>query len=233
MNIQRSKRVFIPLALAVLLGAAQGSSNDLNPFVETYAKARVGEFDKIPAKRKQELRKLALFVRTQLASKQDVKLVFICTHNSRRSIMAQSWAQAAAIYYNVPSVQAYSGGLQVTAFNPRAVAALQRAGFDIRKTSEAANPLYEVRYARTAKPLTVFSKIYDQPPNPTSGFAAVMTCSSADKNCPLVKGAVRRVSTPYEDPGASDGTPQETKVYDERVREISREVLYLFSQVKG
>jgi len=217
------------IAFPVVLHAAAGN---VDPKVAAYAEARIAEFDEIPTDRKNELRKLALYVRTQLAANQEAKLLFICTHNSRRSQIAQVWAQTAALYYDIAPVATYSGGLEATAFNARAVAALQRSGFEIQKTSEGSNPIYQVRYSPSREPLTAFSKVYDQAPNPKSDFAAVMTCSNADKNCPVVSGASIRVPTHYEDPKDADGTPQETEVYDERARQISREVLFLFSQVR-
>ena len=69
-----------------------------------------------------------------------------------------------------------------------------------------------------------FSRFY------VSGFAAVMTCSHADKACPLVYGASARFSTPYVDPKVSDGTPEERDTYDERCAQIAREMLYAMSR---
>lgn len=154
------------------------------------------------------------------------------THNSRRSHLAQIWAQAAALHYRVPGVEVYSGGTEATAFNPRAVAALRRAGFDIQASADGngSNPRYLVRFGGRSEPLECFSKIYSQPPNPQADFCAVMTCSEADRNCPLVAGATVRIALPYDDPKAFDGNPQESAAYDERCRQIAREMLYVFSQ---
>jgi hypothetical protein len=109
---------------------------------------------------------------------------------------------------------------------------MQDAGFRIVKTSEGVNPLYEVTFAEGADPVKAFSKTYDDAFNPQTNFAAVMTCSHADTNCPLVAGASARIALTYNDPKDFDGTPQETKMYEERVREIGRELLYAFSLVK-
>jgi arsenate reductase len=197
--------------------------------IEAYAK----EFDQIPEERKKALKKLALFVETKVKASEKAELIFICTHNSRRSHISQIWAQTAAAYYGVPNVIAYSGGTEATAFNPRAVKAMEDAGFKIKKTIEGANPIYEVRFADDAKAITAFSKKYDGGGNPKSGFGAVMTCSHADHNCPVVAGATVRIATPYDDPKDFDGTPQEAAKYAERVHEIGREVLYAFSLIKG
>jgi len=191
------------------------------------------QFDQIPADRKTQLDKLALYIKTQKSSGQNSKLVFICTHNSRRSHLSQIWAKTAAEYYGIGSfIETYSGGTEATAFNPRAVAALERSGFVIEKP-EGENPHYLVRYAEQAPALECFSKVYDQAPNPDKGFAAVMTCSQADKNCPSIPGAAVRIPIPYEDPKASDGTPDEAKVYDERSAQIATEMFYLMKQVQA
>jgi arsenate reductase len=192
-------------------------------------------FTEIPKDRKSQLEKIAAYVfdrvKARNESRPDASLTFICTHNSRRSHMSQIWAQTAAAYYGITGVATYSGGTEATAFNPRSVAALERAGFVIEKTSDNENPLYLVRFSENAPALEVFSKIYNQPPNPTEDYCAVMTCSQADKNCPVVAGASMRVAIPYDDPKAFDGTDQEAAKYDERCRQISREMLYLFASV--
>ena len=191
------------------------------------------EFDKIPERRKKALKKLALFVEEKVNADEKAELVFICTHNSRRSHISQIWAQAAAAYYEIPKVISCSGGTEATAFNPRAVKAMEAVGFKISKTSEGTNPLYEVRYADDVTPVHAFSKKYDAEGNPKAGFAAVMTCSHADQNCPIVTGAAVRLSIPYDDPKEFDGTAQEAAKYDERVHQIGREVLYAFSLIKA
>jgi arsenate reductase len=191
------------------------------------------QFDQIPEERKRILGQLTQFVSQKIQSGEKAFLNFICTHNSRRSHLSQIWAQAAAHYYDIPDVECFSGGTEATAFNPRAVKAMQEAGFSIEVTKPGDNPVYDVRFADGAKPVITFSKKYDDPFNPAKNFAAVMTCSHADENCPLVIGATARIALTYDDPKDFDGTPQEAAKYSERVREIGREILYAFSQVKA
>ena len=195
--------------------------------------ATIGEFSQIAEERKASLRKFVSFVNQQIAAGNTARVTFICTHNSRRSHMAQIWAQTAAAYYNVPGVETFSGGTEATAFNPRAAAALKRAGFSIEAGGQGSNPVYRVRYVDTSDTMEAFSKVYDQPPNPTSDFAAVMTCSEADAACPLVIGATERIPITYEDPKAFDGTDLEMEAYDRRCRQIAREMLFVFSQVRS
>jgi arsenate reductase len=187
----------------------------------------IEEFNQIPEERKIALGSLAGFITAKLKGREKVYLNFICTHNSRRSHMAQIWAQAAASYYSIPGVKCYSGGTEATAFNPRSVTAMKKAGFDIVTTKEGSNPVYNVFYANEPDPIIAFSKRYDDPFNPNKDFAAIMTCSHAEENCPLVLGASKRFAVTYDDPKEFDDTPRESAKYEERVRQIGREMLYV------
>jgi len=205
---------------------------NLYPSLALYVREALAEIDAILAERKAALKLIAKFIQERTRAVETAKLVFICTHNSRRSQIAQVWAQAAAVVFGVPAVEVYSGGTEAGAFNPRAVAALVRAGFRVERRSEGENPRYEVRYAAQAPPIECFSKVYDQAANPARDFCAVMTCSSADEACPVVLGAAERISLPYDDPGAFDGTDQEATAYDDRCRQIAREMLAVFSTAR-
>jgi arsenate reductase len=201
------------------------------PLEETI-QSLVKTFDSIPADRKLILKQLTDFVRAKAKQNEKIELVFICTHNSRRSHISQIWGQAAATHYGVENVRSYSGGTEATAFNPRAVKAMQEVGFKINASSDGTNPIYEVTFSDDAHEIIAFSKKYDSESNPQKGFAAVMTCSHADENCPVVFGMEKRISLPYNDPKDFDGTPQEAAKYSERVKEIGAEIFFAFSQVK-
>ncbi|MEM7706412.1 MAG: protein-tyrosine-phosphatase [Pseudomonadota bacterium] len=225
------KRFLAALAGLILVQTVATADTGFFPAIDSYVATSLEQVDEIPADRKRQLKKIALYIQTRVKSDLPVNLTYICTHNSRRSHMSQLWAQTAAEYYGVPAVKTFSGGTEATAFNPRAVAALKRAGFQIEQGPEVSNPIYQVRSGQAKEPMTAFSKKYMHESNPQSDYCAVMTCSDADKNCPTVEGASFRVAIPYEDPKAFDGTEREAAAYDERCRQISREMLWLFSQV--
>lgn len=185
----------------------------------------------VPAGRKALLQPLADYIWMQVASGALARLTFICTHNSRRSHLAQLWAAAAAQYCGVGPVACFSGGTEVTACNPRAIAALRRAGVAAQAITRGENPVYLLSYADGVNPLVAFSKLYDQAPNPQAAFAAVMTCSDAEENCPFIPGAEKRFSIAYEDPKAFDDTPGEAAGYDARCRQIATEMLWVFQRV--
>lgn len=187
-------------------------------------------FDSILDSRKSELAVLIKFIQSKKDDSVPVLLNFICTHNSRRSQFSQVWAQVASDYFNV-SAKCYSGGVEVTAFNERAVASLERFGFKISSEGQG-NRMYELVWSANSTPITMFSKLYDDAVNPTSGFAAIMTCSHADENCPFVAGCEKRIPIRYEDPKNYDDTPLESAMYDYRSFEIATEIFYIFSKIK-
>lgn len=205
---------------------------NLHPVLNQTVRELEQTFDQIPARRRELLEQLTAYIGEKKKAGLPVNLVFICTHNSRRSHMGQLWALAAAACYDIGKVQAYSGGTEATAFNPRAVQAMQQAGFGIEALSQDPNPVYAVTYAPAAPPARIWSKAFDDPANPASGFAAVMTCSDADENCPLIPGAEKRLALTYDDPKAFDDTPQEAEKYRERARQIGREILYAFREAR-
>jgi arsenate reductase len=207
---------------------ANKTLSNLQPTVDKL----VSEFHQIPEERKMVIRQLTEYVSKKSQSGQRILLNFICTHNSRRSHISQIWAQTAAYYYGIKHVETFSGGTEATAFNPRAVTAMKQVGFEISIIKDGNNPVYKAKYSADAPAMTMFSKKYDDDFNPKKDFAAIMTCSHADENCPLVQGASGRIALTYNDPKDFDGTPQETAKYAERVHEIGREILYAFSQVK-
>ncbi|WP_420316910.1 low molecular weight phosphatase family protein [Ekhidna sp.] len=169
-------------------------------------------------------------IRDYIQSTNDPKLNFICTHNSRRSHLSQIWAQTMAHHFGI-NISTFSGGTEATAFHPNAVAAIESAGFHVTK-EEGDNPKYKVHFSDDVAPIICFSKTFDDPYNPSTGFAAIMTCSEADAECPIVHGANARIKLFYEDPKVSDGTGEEAQVYGERSSQIAKEMVYIFSSIK-
>lgn len=190
------------------------------------------ELSTIPQERQETLHKLQNYLQDELEEGESVNLNFICTHNSRRSQLCQIWAYTAALYYNVDKIRTFSGGTEVTAFHSNAVRALKETGFHIFEQKRETNPEYTVSPAQGAKPVTCFSKVYNDPAN-AKPFAAVMTCADAEENCPFIPEAAARFLLKYEDPKQADGTAFEAQAYAERNRQIATEMLFLFSKIKS
>lgn len=198
-----------------------------------YIESLTDEFDQIPEKRKNNLQEIGKYVLNAYIQSKEARLLFICTHNSRRSQFGQLWAQTAAFYYGLTGIKTYSGGTEVTAFNHRVVDTLKRTGFTIIINSEKKNkPKYTVKPGKHFPGFIMYSKKYDNEINPVNNFCAVMVCSDADEACPVVTGAGKRISLPYNDPKEFDGTFLEKEKYDDCCREIAREMFFTMDYVK-
>ena len=186
----------------------------------------------ITQERKELLEPLVDYIQSKVNSKKATQLNFICTHNSRRSHLAQVWAQAMAHYFHIKNVYCFSGGTEATALFPMVIRTLKNSGFKVEKISDEENPKYKISYAENEKPIIGFSKTYDDDINPKSEFAAIMTCSQADENCPYIPGAEKRIPITYDDPKAFDNSPQQVEKYKERSTQIATEMKYVFSNIK-
>jgi arsenate reductase (thioredoxin) len=205
----------------------------LLPELNSYLAERQNEAHLISPEHKATLDSIAGKISELIDKDGEASIVFICIHNSRRSHLSEVHARAAIHHHGLAdSIRVYSGGTVATALNPRAAAAIERAGYHWTK-SEGDNPVYSVKFAENEPPVPVWSKVFDDESNPREGFLAVMTCSEAEQNCPYIREAAARIPLYYRDPSEADGTEKETAVYDERSADICRELLYLFARVKA
>ena len=198
----------------------------LSRTIESIAKIAVSD------ERKEVLQSLAEYIQNKVNTNEEIRLNFICTHNSRRSHLSQIWAQTMAHYFDVKNVFCYSGGTEATAMFPKVAETLQNQGFEILKLSETENPVYAIKFDKNEHSVICFSKKYDHDFNPKSHFAAILTCDSADENCPIVFGAEARIPIKYEDPKKSDGTPEMNETYHNRSLEIATEMKFVFENIK-
>tara|TARA_R110002073_G_scaffold279026_1_gene442779 strand:- start:11962 stop:12594 length:633 start_codon:yes stop_codon:yes gene_type:complete len=186
----------------------------------------------ISEERKLILQQFINYIQSKVTKQETIRLNFICTHNSRRSHLSQIWAQCLAAYFKIPNVVCYSGGTEATALYPLVVNTLAKSGFEITVLSEGSNPIYAINYSENEHPIIGFSKLFDARFNPKASFAAVMTCSHADENCPFIPGAEKRIPLTYDDPKEFDHTPLQSEKYEERSLQIARELNYVFSNIK-
>ena len=177
--------------------------------------------------RKDLLKPLRDYIVLKSKQKVEANLNFICTHNSRRSQFTQVWAKIISDYYGF-NINSFSGGTEVTNCNTRTISSFERMGFKV-KNPAGENPHYELTYHEKRKPIIVYSKTFDDISNPKNNFAAVMTCTNAEENCPIISGAEKRISLPFEDPKIFDNSTQESEKYDERSIQIATEMKYVFN----
>ena len=131
------------------------------------------------------------------------RVLFLCTHNSCRSQMAEGLVNADL----GERFQAFSAGTVATVVNPLAVRVLAEIGIDISG-----------HYSKTLKAFA--GQEFDQ---------VITLCGSANESCLLYVGGVRRVHLGFDDPSGGTGTDEELLPEFRRVRDrIRREIaLYL------
>jgi arsenate reductase len=186
----------------------------------------------VPKDRNDVLLTLVEYIQNKVNANEEIRLNFICTHNSRRSHLSQIWAQTMAFHFGIKNVFCYSGGTEATAMFPKVAEILTNQGFEIQKISQEQNPVYAIKFDANQHPIMGFSKTYFDDFNPKSNFGAIMTCSNADEGCPMVFGAEARFPIKYDDPKAFDGTEQMNEKYTERSLQIASEMYYVFNQIK-
>ena len=203
------------------------------PDIKQYIAGLEDDFKSISAERKSSLEALSDYLIETVDDSGYSKLTFICTHNSRRSHIAQIWAHTFSMYYEMEDIFCFSGGTESTELHPNAIEALKKSGFRISDDGSKNNPRYRVQVGDKIPDLICFSKQLVEPPNPESDFCAVMVCSDADEKCPVVKGAEKRISMPYDDPRHFDGTTEQKQKYAERVFEIGRDIMWAFDRASA
>ncbi len=226
--------------------AVPESRNRLMPKVRQHADLLATSYDMIRETHRLAGQKLAEWIAKNYRPGEPLEVVVVCTGNSRRSILGATMGNIAAAYYGMPEIRFHSGGTAPTAFNSRTVKTLKEVGVEVELTGkeaargepQTANPVYRIRWGSpgdTGVPTmetTEFSKHYDDPANPQSGFAVLMVCGEADAGCPFVKGSSLRVSMPYLDPKIYDGGSLEAAKYAERRDDMGRLLLSVMMQAR-
>lgn len=185
----------------------------------------------ITDERQAVLEPLVSYLKEHIAESPHISLNFICTHNSRRSHLAQIWMQTFIGYFGISNINCYSGGTEATAVYHQIIDTLKQQGFNLMMLSQTDNPVYAVKYDDNALPIIAFSKAYTHRFNPQNDYVAIMTCSSADDGCPVVLGAKKRMAITYDDPKMYDNTPQMIEQYRAKSLEIASEMYYICSQI--
>ncbi len=201
------------------------------PKIDQLITQLLSEFNSISEERRMVLNDLASKISLVLSESQSLNLLFVCTHNSRRSHLGQIWGSVAARYFDLPLIS-FSAGTEITALHPNVIQMLINEGFEIKPERNESNPVNHISYDSGAS-VSCFSKLINDAHNPKDNFIALMMCTDAEANCPFVPGALTRVAIPFNDPKAFDGNSQVLKAYSATMMEIGIQILYLFNQIKN
>ena len=124
------------------------------------------------------------------------RALFLCTHNSARSQMAEGLLRA----LGGDRFEAFSAGTEATHVRPLAIRAMQELGIDI-----------------SGQQSKMLERYLDQP------FDAVITvCDQANEACPVFFGAKQRLHWSFPDPSKATGTEEEQLAVYRAVRDAFR-----------
>jgi arsenate reductase len=111
-------------------------------------------------------------------------VLFICTGNSARSQIAESiLRKKAEKYFTV-----YSAGTEPKGINPYTIRVMKEAGYDLSNNK---------------------SKHLNEYLGKIKMEIVIAVCSEGDKNCPIFPGVGIKLSWPFEDPAAFEGSEEE------------------------
>ena len=102
-----------------------------NSHLRSYIEKLLGEHHLIEEARAKLLRLVSDLIVESIIDTGVCSLITICTHNSRRSQLAEAWIKAGSQFFDLDMIEAYSGGTEATAFNMRMVIALRQSSFHL------------------------------------------------------------------------------------------------------
>ena len=121
------------------------------------------------------------------------RVLFLCTHNSARSQMAQGFLRSLA----GDRFEAQSAGTEETTVNPFAIRVMAERGIDISKHRSK-----------------VYEGLMDKPWD-----YLITVCDDANERCPFIPGVEKRLHWSFEDPSRATGSEAERLAVFRRVRD--------------
>ena len=136
-----------------------------------------------------------------------VRVLFVCTHNSARSQMAEGMVRA----WGGGRFEAFSAGTEASAVRPEAIAVMREIGIDIS--------------GHTSK--TILPFLGDE-------FAWVITvCDQAKESCPVIPGAAQQAHWSIDDPSEIEGSEKERLHAFRTARDTLRDRVHMFLLAAG
>lgn len=135
------------------------------------------------------------------------RVLFVCTHNSVRSQMAEG-----LINHDLAGkLQAFSAGTEPSQVNPLAVEVMKEIGIDISRHR---------------------SKSLDEFKDEKFDFVITL-CDQAAETCPVFFGGTKRIHMGFEDPATAVGSKEEKLSFFRKIRDEIREKVVRFLQEKS
>lgn len=136
------------------------------------------------------------------------KLIFLCTGNSARSQMAETFLKKHAGEH----FEVYSAGFEPQGINPFTIKVMEELGYDLKD-----------QYSKELKEF--LGKVH---------FEIVITvCEKAEKTCPIIPGVTTRLFWSFEDPAAYEGTEQEKIDKFRQIRDQIHQQIQVWLKERG
>jgi arsenate reductase len=216
------KRILFTL---LMLASQIGYSQDIrfNDELDKFCRQTKKDFASIPAERRAVLNSIA----EQLTKKKYIG--FTCETNSRRTMLLQTWAKTAFLFYGLNQKFSFSVGDTVTAVYPEVVNILQLSGFYYNELEDVSPKSYVI-YIGKDIPLDYIVSKSDFGTIDIDKSIVVNICSSGEHS--TLAAAIPHVDLAYQSPTVYEKTPQEKQKYEELNRQIATEMLYLAKRTK-
>jgi arsenate reductase (thioredoxin) len=135
------------------------------------------------------------------------RVIFVCTHNSARSQMAEGMLRA----WGGDRFEAFSAGTEATRVRPEAIAVMDEIGIDISgHTSKTIEPFLG----------ETFSWL-------------ITVCDQAKESCPTIPGVVQQAHWSIDDPSAAEGDEVTRLAAFREARDVLRDRIHIFMLAAG
>jgi arsenate reductase len=135
------------------------------------------------------------------------RVLFVCTHNSARSQMAEGMVRA----WGGDRFEAFSAGTEATQVRPEAIEVMREIGVDISG-----------HRSKTILPFV------------GEAFGWVITvCDAAKEACPVIPGAEQQAHWSIDDPSAVEGSDEERLAAFRDARDVIRDRVHIFLLAAG
>ncbi len=145
-------------------------------------------------------------------------IVFLCTHNSRRSQLCQIWGSILSKIYKI-DLNFHSAGSEKTEVHKNIFYCLSNAGVKVGDN--------KIHF----EDLTINLRSKRLGEIKAKKFIAIMTCSDAEKSCPTDPRSIKNIKIIYEDPKIFDNSEREKEEYYKTSKSIAEDLNYIIKKL--
>ena len=146
-------------------------------------------------------------------------VVFLCTHNSRRSQYCEVWSKYFSSTYK-NKINFFSAGTLKMKVPKQVYKSFERVGVKVDENSSI--NIETMTISPFSKTLTEVKE---------KEFISIMTCAESEKSCPVDARSLINLKLFYDDPRRYDNTQEEAEEYDKTSFMIASEINYILKNI--